>query len=459
MPPAPAVPWKTPRPSKLGSGCPQLASPLGTTASIDEDCLFLNVWTPAGSTTSSLPVMVFVHGGGFLTGSGGDSLYDGTKLATATGHVIVTLNYRLGPFGFLSNAPLRSEAGAHGSAGNYGILDQIAAFQWVKENIASFGGDASSVTIFGESAGGTSMFVHLASPLTKGLFSHMMIESGWAPYSAAALPQTYADGFGATFAMALGCNDAANLLSCLRAKPVTNILNASPVNSAGLTDANGVDWFPVVDGYAIPKEPISSIVAGSFHQVPTLLGNNGNEGTLFLYMSPPTDNASYTAYEESQYPGHGAAIVAEYPISAYGGSYLNASAAALADGTFLCPARKVARAIAASGMPTYRYAFDHAAASIPIPSLGAFHGSELLFVFGNPLEGLFGLQANEVPLSDAMMGYWGAMAKSGDPNDGGRFEWPKYATPKEEEIVLDLKMSTVDGLEKTQCDFWDGLGI
>jgi para-nitrobenzyl esterase len=452
-PPQPAASWTTPRPSAAQSGCPQTSSPFGT-ASTDEDCLYLNVWTPpatTGVTQSARPVMVFVHGGSFLYGSGTFGLYDGTKLATATGNVVVTLNYRLGALGFLSNAALRAEDPSDPTAGDYGILDQIAAFEWVQKNIASFGGSPSNVTIFGESAGGTSMFVHLTTPKSKGLFERVIVESGAAADGYIAIPQVIADGVGADFATAVGCTDTATLLTCLRGKSPTTLLAATP---AGATSG----WWPVTDGVAIPKEPMSVFADGSFTKVPTLVGNNKNEGTLFTYAAPPTDPSSYLALENASFPGHGAAIVAQYPISNYGGSYFEAASDALTDGVFLCPTRKVARAIAKGGTPTYRYDFVHAISFPLIPNLGAFHGSELLFVFGNKLDGITGLQSNELPLSNEMMAYWGRMATHGNPNTSGAFAWPAYQLTTEPEIVLDLTLSTETELKSAACDFWDSIG-
>jgi para-nitrobenzyl esterase len=452
--PEPPAAWTTPRPSQFQSGCPQSASLFGV-ASTNEDCLYLNVWTPPPLKKKPLewgaprPVMVFVHGGGFLDGSGSFPLYDGTKLAAATGNIVVTINYRLGAFGFMSNAALRQED-PHGSAGDYGIEDQIAAFQWVKDNIAAFGGDAQNVTIFGESAGGSSMFVQLASPLAKGLFEHVMIESGWAPDGHAAFTEAQADAAGSKLASALGCTDASTLLTCLRGKSASQVLAADPAATG-----SGTYWFPDVDGYVLPQDPLAAFAAGHFNRVPTLLGNNQNEGTLFLFASPPTDPTSFLALEEASDPGHGSAIVAEYPIASYGNSYFQAAAAALTDGEFLCPTRKVARALATAGVATYRYDFAHSISFI-VPNLGAFHGSELLFVFGNPIEGV-GLQAAEQPLSDLMQRYWGSMAATGDPNGAARFTWPKYDVTNEPEVVLDLTPSTVNQYRKAQCDFWDGI--
>ena len=459
-PPQPPASWTSPRPSAPASGCPQVASPFGA-ASTTEDCLYLNVWAPpsalTGKGTSPAPVMVFVPGGAFEWGSGTFELYDGTKLAAATGNIVVTINYRLGALGFLSNPALRAEDASYPSAGNYGISDQIAAFQWVKSNIAAFGGDPSNVTIFGESAGGTSMLVHLASPKSQGLFQHVMIESAYAPNSEGAGPQAAADEVGASFATALSCGggDAGTtLLSCLRGQSVSDILAAADsLTSTGLP----FNWFPIVDGFVLPDYPVKLITAGTFNKVPTLLGTNLNEATVLLVSSgAPTDPASYLAAASLSFPGNGAAVVAQYPISAYGGSYTNAAAQALTDGAFICPARQIARAIVAAGQPVYRYDFVHAIQFL-IPNLGAFHGSELPFVFGNPLNIGTPLKTDELPLSLAMMEYWGAMAAVGNPNGGGRLAWPPYQPATEPDIVLDLALSTETELEQQACNFWQGL--
>jgi para-nitrobenzyl esterase len=463
-PPAPAATWTTPRPSAAASPCPQQSSLFGV-ASTTEDCLYVNVWVganPGEPAPPSRPVMVFVHGGGFVWGLGSWPLYDGTKLANATGAVIVTLNYRLGPFGFLSSAALRAEDGAHPSAGNYGIEDQIAAFAWVKKNAAAFGGDASNVTIFGQSAGATSMLVHLTSPKSKGLFERVIVESAWTPYGSGTLPQATADQGGAALAQALGCTSASVLLSCLRGKSAADVLAAVPTKGGGLS-AVGVDWLPVVDGFVLPDDPMQLFARGAFNKVPTVLGTNKNEGTLFVYfmtppmdMNPPVDPASYEALEDSVSPGHGAAIVAEYPVSSFQGSYKAAAAEALGDGAFVCGTRRVARGLAAAGVATFRYDFTHAI-DFAISGLGAFHASELPFVFGNPLL-TTGLASDELPLSSAFTSYWGSMAAHGDPNGPDRFAWPTYSVPDETQLVLDLGISTESAFKKEKCDFWDSLG-
>jgi para-nitrobenzyl esterase len=461
--PQPAAAWTTPRPSAAASSCPQTSSSLGE-ASTNEDCLYLNVWVPAGPAESTRPIMVFVHGGGFTIGAGTVPLYDGTKLANATGAIVVTINYRLGAFGFLSSAALRAEDGAHPSSGNYGIEDQIAAFQWVKDNAEAFGGDPSNVTIFGESAGGTSMLVHLASPKSAGMFARVIVESAWALPGTTSFTTAIADKNGARLAEELACtqsSDGASLLSCMRGKSVADILQA--VANTGSPMSGGLAWAPVVDGFVLQDDPVKVIAEGSFHKVPTLIGNNRNEATIFFYLqgtgldlTAPEDAASYEALEESFFPGNGAAIVAEYPISSFEGSYKAAAAEAMGDAAFVCGARRVAHALAASGVPTFRYDFNHAL-DLGMPGLGAFHASELPFVFGNPLEPRVPLAARDLPVVDQVMAYWGSMAKHGNPSHAGGLAWPRYDTTNETQLVLGATASTASAFKKEKCSFWDGL--
>ncbi len=459
-PPQPAAAWTTPRPSAAASSCPQTSSQLGQ-ASTDEDCLYLDVWVPSAPAAAARPVMVFVHGGGFAIGAGTVPLYDGTKLANATGALVVTLNYRLGAFGFLSNAALRAEDPAHPSSGNYGIEDQIAAFQWVKDNAAAFGGDPSNVTIFGESAGGTSMLVHLASPKSAGLFARVIVESAWAEPGSISFTTEAADAAGDRLARALDCTGEASLLACLRGKPVADILRATA--ESGSPFAGGLAWAPVADGFVLPDDPVKVFEHGAFNEVPTLIGNNRNEGTLFFFMTgtgldltAPVNAASYEALEEGFSPGNGAAIVAEYPIASFGGSYAAAAAEAMGDAAFVCGARRVARALAAAGVPTFRYDFTHVL-DIGIPELGAFHASELPFVFGNPLQPELALSAADQTVVKQVMAYWGAMATHGDPSTAGQLAWPRYDVTNETQLALDVTASTESAFKKDKCAFWDSV--
>jgi para-nitrobenzyl esterase len=455
-PPQPAASWTSPRPSAPGFACAQGGSAFGT-ASNSEDCLYLNVWVPTASPPSKAPVLAFVHGGSFLYGSGTFPLYDGAKLAAATGNVVVTLNYRLGALGFLSNPALRAEDPSNPTAGDYGILDQIAALQWVKANVGAFGGDPSNVTIFGQSAGGTSMYAQLVSPLSAGLFARAIVESGAAASGGTliAMPQATADANGATFASALGCTDASTLLSCLRGKSVADILGQS--GSIG-----SASFWAVTDGVVIPSEPLSLFASGKVNKVPVIVGSNANEGKLFLFQSPPTDAASYLSFANGIAAGQGAAVVAQYPVSSYGGSYLDAADAVMTDGIFRCPARRVARGLVAAGVPTFRYEFVHDLENPPIPNLGAFHGAELAFIFGNPFAGTFSIAPDEQPLQTLMRSYWSAMAKSGAPTASGAPAWPAYDLGNEAVVVFDttttIAATSDAGAASTLCDFWDQLG-
>jgi len=225
-PPAPKTPWQEPRVSiARGPTCAQ-GSPLdGAFATgSSEDCLTLNVWTPERPGSAPLPVLVWIHGGGYILGSGGDGAYDGQAFSETTHSVVVTINYRLGPFGFLAMPELKQEDPALPSSGNYGLQDQRAALAWVKANAAVFGGDPERITIFGESAGGASVCQHMASPASAGLFARAIIESG--PCD---LISEEADAFaqGADFAAALGCSGA-DMLGCLRAKSTEQVITALP---------------------------------------------------------------------------------------------------------------------------------------------------------------------------------------------------------------------------------------
>jgi para-nitrobenzyl esterase len=457
-PPQAAASWSAPRPSAIGLACAQSKDfpPFSVNPS-GEDCLYLNVWTP-NPLPQRAPVMVFVHGGAFGWGAGGIPLYDGASLAASTGAIVVTINYRLGPFGFLSLPALRVEDAAHPSAGNYGIEDQIAAFAWVRAGIDAFGGDPQRVTIFGQSAGASSMLMHLVSPKSKGLFDHVIVES--APASSfLGISSSTADAGGAAFAKALGCETAGTQLACLRAKPVADVLEAVPskvtLKFDTVGEAQRVWWVPVYDGFVLPDDPRKLIAAGSYQKVPTIVGNTKNEATILLASGAPTDDAGYQKMLEGLFPGHGAAIAQHYPIASFGGSYRTASAEAVTDGMFVCAARGVVRALASSSTPVYRYELAHAIDFV-IPNLGAFHGSEIPFVFGSKI-GANDLDESEQVLSKSIVGYWGAFASAGDPNGAGRLAWPTYGKG-EQEMLFDLSPSITTAYKKAACDFWDGLG-
>jgi para-nitrobenzyl esterase len=367
----------------------------------------------------------------------------------------VTLNYRLGPLGFLAHTALTSEDPSHPSSGMYGFEDQRAALSWVKTNIAAFGGDPASVGLFGESAGGISTCLHLISPLSDGLFQRAMIESG--PCDTVGTTLMAAEAQGSTLATAVGCTDASTVLTCMRAVPADTLLTALPL-SPDFIAASGATWFPIVDGLNITDQPTTLFAAGNFSKIPTLLGTNLNEGSLFFLLGglDPMTDADAQALFESIYPGQGAAIEMRYPSSAYGGSAKAAAIDAFGDGAFVCPTRAAARALSGGGVPVYLYQFTHAVNSLLGPGLGVFHSSEIPFVWGNPYLGIK-LDAQETQLSKEMMGYWFEMAASGDPTGKGAFAWPAYEQATDTNIVLDLTLSTETGLKSSLCDFWDSL--
>ncbi|MEB2312441.1 MAG: carboxylesterase family protein [Sorangiineae bacterium] len=422
----------------------------------EEDCLTLNVWSPAGAKRA--PVMVWLHGGSFVVGSGAQPDYDGRKLAEATGTVVVTLNYRLGAFGFLAARVLRQEDEKHPSSGMYGLEDQRAALAWVKANIAALGGDPERVTLFGESAGALSACLHLVSTPSRGLFHRVILESGACSVSKHVTREA-AEAQGARLIAALGCDgfDDARTRGCLRRVSTRALVEALPTSALGAL-AGSTEWWPSVDGLELARPPRELFAAGEFVRVPTILGANADEGTLFFSSGDVVeDDASYQAFAESLAPGHGADIIARYPSSEFA-SPRQAAARAFGDGFFVCPTRSLARTLARGGAPTFLYHFAHESADPTIPDLGVFHSSELPFVFGNPTAQLpLAPSAHDAPLARLVMGYWGALAAAGDPNGEARLTWPAYEPVSDESLVLDLAPSIASGVAQEACDFWDAL--
>jgi para-nitrobenzyl esterase len=453
-PPAAAAAWTDTRDAtKKGAFCPQLAA-LGNTpmTGTSEDCLTVNVWTPVPAPATA-PVLVWIHGGGFILGSGGEATYDGAALAEATGAVVVTMNYRLGPLGWLGHSALAAEDGAHPTSAMYGFEDQRAALAWVKANAAAFGGDPADVTLFGESAGGISTCAHLLSPGTAGLFQRAIIESG--PCGLAAGTEQTAEAQGATFATALGCTDPAQVLACLRGKTADELLVALPAKEA-VIGPGGASWLPVIDGANLPDQPDKLLAAGKFAKVPVIIGSNKDEATLFFVIGLMVNtDADYLALVEGIFPGQGAKILAQYPSATYG-SAKAAATAAVGEGVFNCPTRRTARGLAAGGAPVYLYHFTNAPKTL-FGDLGAFHSAEVPFIFTNPYLGI-SLDEDQQKLSKTMQTYWIGLAKTGDPNVNGVPTWPQYDATTDQNLMLDLTITTSTGLKKAACDFWDTLG-
>jgi len=395
-PPVGALRWRPPQPPKHWTGI-RPASQLGHNceqhqpysdidpfaAGVSEDCLYLNVWTSTlDARATRRPVMVWIHGGGFWAGFGGEERHNGARLAQK-GAVVVTVNYRLGAFGFLAHPALAAES-PHHAAGNYGLLDQIAALHWVQRNIARFGGDPSRVTIFGESAGGMSVGSLIASPLAKGLFQGAILESG----TGVGLGVGSRDD-GQKIAMQLAESlhvrgSGAEAAREFRALSADTVLTASlRVGQHGQPA-----FWPVVDGWVLPHPVDSALLNGAANLVPVIAGTNRDEGDE--WMAAPT--------------------------------------------------RAFARLIAARGVPVYVYMFSRVGDDSANRARGAYHSAEITFVFGrtHPLQPSAGSAPYDSTVAEAMSDYWVSFATTGDPNSGpsaGKWpRWPRY-DPKTDALL------------------------
>ena len=425
-PPTGDLRWQPPQPvpaamathtaTAFGPHCAQAASPYGV-ASNSEDCLYLNVYVPAGTRPANakpLPVMFWIHGGALVVGES-DS-YDPVRLVTKGDVIVVTINYRLGYFGFLATTGLDSEGHP---AGNYGLLDQQFAMDWVRRNIADFGGDPTNVTIFGESAGGLSVLSNLVSPPAYGLFNQAIVESG--AYALSLPTLTQAESTGAAVASGLGCDPSDT--ACLRAASTSAVLQTEA--SAGLSVTT------IVDGTTLPASINTALQAGQFNRVPVLNGSNHDEERLFTVPYANITAAQYAAAIPSLYGATlGAVILKAYPAKDYSQPVL-ALAAVLTDQTFACTARQVDRWVSRY-VPTYAYEFNDENApedSLP-PSgypFGAAHATEIQFLFITPvLPGTPSLSAKERVLSANMVQYWTNFAKRSSPNSTKVPEWEPY---------------------------------
>jgi para-nitrobenzyl esterase len=458
--PGPAPTWTGVRDASLvGSYCLQYDSDDGATVG-DEDCLFLNVWTPGERSSSPLPVLFFIHGGDWTTGTGSYVGYDGSLLATAGPAVVVTSNYRLGPLGFLPLPALAAED-PNGSTGNYGLLDQLAALQWVKQNIAAFGGDPKRVTLWGQSAGAWSTLMHLASPLGRGLFASAVSESGGVGLRDLSTSESLV---GDPYAVELGCagdggvaDGGAALVACLRKVPASMVLQPPPSDDS---------WGPVIDGYVLTEPLMTTFNAGTQAHVALMLGTTSLEyGSAGLPVIPPgLPVASVTTvaeYEDSVTllfgESNAASILARYPASSYA-SPQAAYIAMLDDWGMFCPMRRVARAFVASqSEPVWRYLFSHVDSNGVQASTGPVHASDLPFWFGTFAAFDFTPDSTEVALSSSMGGYITRFAAAGDPNGDGATHWPTYAASSDPYLDFANTPASDAGLDTSACDFWDDL--
>jgi para-nitrobenzyl esterase len=432
------------RADAFGPICPQIQA--GAVAG-SEDCLTLNVWAPR-APRELLPVLFFIHGGSHLHGSSGISfngttVYDGAELAQRARAVVVTVNYRLGVLGFLADQRLSRESG-HGS-GNYGYLDQLLALKWVRRNIAAFGGNPMSVTVFGQSAGGWSVAMMLASPLSEGLFARAIIHSG----GTKVMDLKKSAENGAELARRAGCAGEADALACLRAKSAKGIVEL-------LSGEGEARYGPTLDGYYLTERPLDAMKAGKHRHTPVLIGTVEEEMSVMGADQCPaiqTPEAYRSAVIKAAGPIVGPMLLSLYPVKDYA-TPCKAYQAISADSVFVCPARRMARALTASQKEFVgRFHFTRPFTTGAFPKFGASHGFELIYLFRSWGVASVKPSPDELALADGITRSWAEFARTGEA------KWERYSVTRDNHLVLNAPIDEAlveeEGLRTRQCELWD----
>lgn len=471
-PPVGALRWKAPvanapwdgvrHEKEFSLNCAQLADQ-GSPASDNEDCLYLNVWSPEPAPDKA-PVMVWIHGGGNFSGGAGIPVpntpalwYDGHVFAERQGVVLVTIQYRLGPLGFFAHPALADEAEP---VGNQGLLDQRLALSWVKANIAKFGGDPNKVTIFGESAGSADVCYHVASPGSRGLFHRAISQSGGCTIRAVGAEKPIADTAAqmVAYAEAVGCKAGKDQLSCMRDAPIKDLLSngMQPMPGAGEV-GGGAKWSfaAVIDGAKgfLPDTPQALFNRGEIADVPYLLGSNNDEGATFVIRATPLKTEEeYLADLKQRFGDAADSVAAMYPASKFGGDFNLARSRVIGDSGVVCSTHDTARRAVKAGRKVFMYNFN-VAWSISPELLKAGHAGEISHVFGTPY--LPKPDADSEKVAEGMNAYWARFAASGDPNGSGApATWPEFKMDADKRLQLDPEWKVVENFRNEECAFW-----
>lgn len=452
--------WKA---EEFGPDCVQPRAPNAEGPEMSEDCLYLNVWRPAGSK-GPFPVMVWIHGGAFQFGSGSSEYYDGAEFAES-GVVLVTINYRLNLAGFFAH-PALSEENEYGISGNQGIHDQLAALKWIQDNIGAFNGDPDNITIFGESAGSMSVCYLVATPLSKGLFHKAIGQSGGCFNKHPALddplenPQSTEgeiSGGGHVVGEFVGrllgaTKSGAEGLAELRAK--------SPMQLGASLGASGrsMSWRSIyVDGYLFPDQMRNLVASGKGNVVPAIVGSNTDEGTTLYYNLPENELEDWKENIRANMGENADRFIDLYMKDAME-STRTASQQMISDTTFAWEMRTWARLVAQHDTNAFLYVFSHAAPlalpnAEPTRTFGAFHAAEIPYVFHNSNEEIWNDVDNKV--SNLMHSYWVNFAKTGNPNGPGLPAWDSYDRERDNSMDLNGEPKMIEGFRMAKLDAWE----